>query len=357
MDQIDAEKIKEAKLELFRAVQKSPKLLATGQRAKAPSAAQETLKAINVAANKLLSKSDADLDELTSVLSQLEEAQLWVLDPGSSKSQEGVDVIRAKLQRFQALVENSQSVEGLSKKEKKGEAEKLRIELLGQLVAPQDEERRMLQDEFRDLCDELDRRIARARLRRRSLSSQEEEPDRLRRRDSVLGWLTGHWRGHHSHKEPQAQLQVDVNAPLREWNVTDSFQVKPLPRMEAAAVNRLASDARMLSEASERVASMVQHQDGTLDAIEGEVHQTVEDTREVVGTLADVAVGKSKSRVFKATLGVGASGALLGVACTTMPLWGSVALGTGAATVTALAGRAIHNRFTRKVQEVAAQNR
>ncbi|CAK9048787.1 unnamed protein product [Durusdinium trenchii] len=339
----DEKELREARLQLFKAVQKSPKLLATGQRAKAPTAAQESLRAINAAATKLLSATNASLSDLTEALSLLEDAQLWVLDPGSSKAQEDVPALRAKLKRFQALVENAREVEGLSKKEKKAEADRLRIDLAGQLVAPQDDERRALANDFREVCDLLDRRITRARNRRRSSSSQEDDGH-----SSVLGWM--------HRKEPQVQqVQVDVRAPLQEWSATESFQARPIPRLDAASLNRLTADARMLSEATERVASMVQQQDESLDAVEDDVHQTVEETREVVGTLAEVALGKSRSRVSKATIAVGASSAVMGMVLGA-PLLGTLALASGTATVTALAGNAIHGRYRRKVQEVASSS-
>ncbi|CAK9048785.1 unnamed protein product [Durusdinium trenchii] len=345
----DEKELREARLQLFKAVQKSPKLLATGQRAKAPTAAQESLRAINAAATKLLSATNASLSDLTEALSLLEDAQLWVLDPGSSKAQEDVPALRAKLKRFQALVENAREVEGLSKKEKKAEADRLRIDLAGQLVAPQDDERRALANDFREVCDLLDRRITRARNRRRSSSSQEDDGH-----SSVLGWITNLWPLHR--KEPQVQqVQVDVRAPLQEWSATESFQARPIPRLDAASLNRLTADARMLSEATERVASMVQQQDESLDAVEDDVHQTVEETREVVGTLAEVALGKSRSRVSKATIAVGASSAVMGMVLGA-PLLGTLALASGTATVTALAGNAIHGRYRRKVQEVASSS-
>jgi len=351
---------REARSRLFEVVQKFSETRATGQRTKAPEAAQERLKAANQAALKLLSKSDASVSELEASCNDLEEAHHWVLDPGTSKKQEAIEAIRQKLKRFKDLIRNDPSVEGLRKREKKAEGEQLRAELLGQLVAPQDTEHRTLAKEFKDLCDELDRGITAARTRRRSSLSSTEILEQSGR-PSTFGWISELVSRHPSRKEAeQRQLQVDVNAPLQEWNVADSFQVKPVPpvpRMEGAALNRLANDARMLSTASQHVASMVEQQDENMDAVEGDMHQTVQETGEVVGTLADVAVGKSKSRVLKATLGVGASGALIGVACTTLPLWGSLALGTGAATVTAIAGRAIHSRFTRNVRMVANQRR
>eukprot|EP00913_Durusdinium_trenchii_P006862 g6453.t1 len=272
---------------------------------------------------------------------------------------EDVPALRAKLKRFQALVENAREVEGLSKKEKKAEADRLRIDLagphrpgrevgscsvrpLGQLVAPQDDERRALANDFREVCDLLDRRITRARNRRRSSSSQEDDGH-----SSVLGWITNLWPLHR--KEPQVQqVQVDVRAPLQEWSATESFQARPIPRLDAASLNRLTADARMLSEATERVASMVQQQDESLDAVEDDVHQTVEDTVRWIHRGCTVRRGKSRSRVSKATIAVGASSAVMGMVLGA-PLLGTLALASGTATVTALAGNAIHGRYRRKV--------
>ncbi|CAJ1406449.1 unnamed protein product [Effrenium voratum] len=82
--------------------------------------------------------------------------------------------------------------------------------------------------------------------------------------------------------------------------------------MDVNALQRLSADARTLSEATDQVASLIQQQGTTFDAVEEQVGQTVEETRGVVDSLSEVAIGKSRSRVAKVTIAVGACGAAVG---------------------------------------------
>ncbi|CAJ1406450.1 unnamed protein product, partial [Effrenium voratum] len=154
----------------------------------------ETLKAAMSRARDLLGTC-ASLEDVKTSLAALEEASLWVLDPGTSsrQPQEEVEVLTTKLARFQALAKNAPEVEGLRRKDKKAEAEQLRMDLASQLIAPNDDERRRLAQTFRELCTELDGRCARARTRRRTSSCGLEPPEETSAASdeaSLSGWLS-----------------------------------------------------------------------------------------------------------------------------------------------------------------------
>ncbi|CAJ1449361.1 unnamed protein product, partial [Effrenium voratum] len=82
----DAEELRLLRIELMKCVQKSPCVLAEGRRAGAPAAAEETLKAAMSRARDLLGTC-ASLEDVKTSLAALEEASLWVLDPGTSSRQ------------------------------------------------------------------------------------------------------------------------------------------------------------------------------------------------------------------------------------------------------------------------------
>lgn len=150
-------------------------------------------------------------------------------------------------------------------------------------------------------------------------------------------------------------LQVDTGSQLREWDATDSFiSPRRAARIEANALQRLSRDAHTLSQATDQMASMIHTE--TFDVVEERVRQTVEDSQDVVETLKDVAIGKSRSRVQRATLVVGIAGATAG-ALAGLPLLGTVAVAAGTASLTAVTGKIAHDRFAQRAAEVAGGGR
>ena len=384
-----AEERRQLCLRLMRAVEKCPALLAKGRRLGAPAAAQEALRERTAAARTLLA-GRSTLEDLQTSLDAVEEASHWILDPGPSKEQEDPEVLARKLRRLEALVHNAPEVAQLRKKEKKAEATQLRIELGSQLLAPSDETRLALAENFRQVCEALDRKCERSRMRRNSgspapspgwspdgsqngspaisrrvsLGSEEaptptDQPRTIMHSSTGLGirrYLSGFLPFRSS--EPQQEafvLQVESSGQLREWDETDSFgSPRRMVQMETNALKRLSREAQTLSAATDQVASMVQTD--TFNVVEERVRQTVEDSQEVVETLRDVAVGKSRSRVQRATLVVGVAGAAVGVLAG-LPLLGSVAIAAGTATLTALTGKVAHDRFAQRASEVATGGR
>eukprot|EP00439_Symbiodinium_sp_Y106_P077683 s562_g16.t1 len=150
-------------------------------------------------------------------------------------------------------------------------------------------------------------------------------------------------------------LWVDTVGQLREWDATDSFNSpRRAVRIEANALQRLSRDASALSQATDQMASMIHTE--TFDVVEERVQQTVEDSQDVVETLKDVAIGKSRSRVQRTTLVVGIAGATAG-ALAGLPILGSVAVAAGTASLTALTGKIAHDRFAQRAAEVAEGGR
>jgi len=137
---------------------------------------------------------------------------------------------------------------------------------------------------------------------------------------------------------------------LQEWGGVDAFSDLEPSQQEAAQLSKLAQTASFLAEAHREVANLVDAAGKELETIEQQVDETLENTHEAVGSLADA----SKTLARGWTLKAGGSSAAVGMGIGFLvggPV-GAAVIGGSGAVVGAIAGKAAKRRHNRKIDKM-----